>query len=51
MTRPIVADAVYLDTSDCVKLDMDEAQSDAVAEQISAATTHYSVLIAWAEMH
>ena len=45
MTRPVVAGAVYLDTSAWVKLYMDEAESGAVA-----AWTRYTVLIAWAEM-
>ena len=50
MIRPVVAGAVYLDTSAWVKLYMDEAESDAVAAWLSAATTRYTVLIAWAEM-
>ena len=50
MIRPVVAGAVYLDTSAWVKLYMEEAESDAVAESLSAATTRYTVLIAWAEM-
>ena len=50
MIRPVVAGAVYLDTSAWVKLYMDEAESDAVTAWLSAATTRYTVLIAWAEM-
>ena len=50
MIRPVVAGAVYLDTSAWVKLYMDEAESDAVAAWLSAATTRYTVLIAWAEI-
>ena len=50
MTRPLVDGAVYLDTSAWVKLYINEAESDAVAAWLSAATTRYTVLIAWAEM-
>ena len=39
MIRPVVAGAVYLDTSAWVKLYMDEAESDAVAAWLSEART------------
>ena len=50
MSRLVVGGAVYLDTSAWVKLYMNEAESDTVASWLSAATTRYTVLIAWAEM-